>query len=62
MHAEAAHRDGASALTRFIAFVAQFGRFLPRLGPFGFRTAFLYLGEELLAAVALTTPLEMPEF
>ena len=42
MTAEAAHRDDAIVLTRFIAIVAQFGRFLPRLGPFGFRTAFLY--------------------
>jgi hypothetical protein len=40
--AEAAHRNDAIALTRFTAIVAQFGRFLPRLGPFGIRTAFLY--------------------
>jgi len=40
--AEAAHRYEVIALTRFIAIAAQFGRFLPRLGPFGFRTAFLY--------------------
>jgi len=29
-------------MTRFFTIAAQFGRFLPRLGPFGLRTAFLY--------------------
>ncbi len=37
---EAAHRLEMVALTRFTAITAQFGRFLPRLGPFGYRTAF----------------------
>jgi len=42
MVAEADHRHVAIALTRFFTIAAQFGRFLPRLGPFGYRTAFLY--------------------
>ncbi len=33
-------------MTRFLAIVAHFGRFLPRLGPFGFRTAFLCEGHQ----------------
>jgi hypothetical protein len=40
--AKAAHRRRAMVMTRFVAIAAQFGRFLPRLGPFGLRTAFLY--------------------
>ena len=41
---KAAHSGVAIALTRFFAIAARFGRFLPRLGPFGLRTAFLYAG------------------
>ena len=40
--AEAAHPYVAIALTRFFAIAAQFGRFLPRLGPFGFERPFLF--------------------
>ena len=41
MVAEAAHLHEAIALTRFFAFAAQFGRFLPRLGPFDLGRPFL---------------------
>ena len=39
--AEAAHLHEAIALTRFFALAAQFGRFLPRLGPFDLGRPFL---------------------
>ncbi|CAA2137576.1 hypothetical protein HYPP_00533 [Hyphomicrobium sp. ghe19] len=52
---EAAHRYEVIALTRFIAIAAQFGRFLPRLGPFGFGRPF-FMGIALRAPVATGTP------
>jgi len=42
---EPAHLCWAIVQIHFCAIAAQFGRFLPRLGPFVFRTAFLYAAD-----------------
>jgi hypothetical protein len=49
---EPAHLYWAIVQMHFCAIAAQFGRFLPRLGPFVFRTAFLYVGSVHAAAAA----------